>query len=127
MLKRYIKIVTGYGKDQYKIIDAEEAHKAYYLFLHPNERAIFTNGVPLRGVDIQDIVPAYNETMGWNPAHKLDEYDWNEIRSIGLETDFAQNILPMARQLAQQLTPAQMTKPLSALMAEQKKLSAPKS
>ena len=40
-----IKIITGFRKDQYYTIDAEEAHKAYYLFLNPEERGVFNNGV----------------------------------------------------------------------------------
>ena len=80
-----IKLITGFRDDQYTIIDQEEIHKAYYLFLHPEERAIFSNGVAIIGKNIQEIVPAWNETMGWNPTHKLDNYDWEEIRSKGLE------------------------------------------
>lgn len=80
-----IKIVTGFREDQYEIIDIEESHKAYYLFLHPDERAVFENGLALIGKNIQEIRPAYNETMGWNPTHKLDDADYNELREKGVD------------------------------------------
>jgi len=80
-----IKIITGFRDDQYYIIDDEEAHKAYFLFNNPEARTVFNNGVALIGKNIQGIEPAWNETMGWNPTHKLDDDDWNEIRKRGLE------------------------------------------
>lgn len=80
-----IKIITGFRNEQYYIIDAEEAHKAYYLFNNPEARTTFDNGVALIGKNIQGIEPAYNETMGWNPTHKLDDYDWEEIRTKGID------------------------------------------
>ena len=80
-----IKIITGFRDDQCHTIDAEEAHKAYYLFLHPDERAVFANGVALVGKNIQSIEPDYNATMGWNQSHRLDDDDWNEIRSEGVD------------------------------------------
>lgn len=79
-----IKITTGFRENQYRVIDGEEAHKAYYLFMHPEERGIFSNGVALQGKNIQQIEPAYNETMGWNPTHVLDDDDWNELREKGV-------------------------------------------
>lgn len=94
-----IKIITGFRDDQYMVIDADEAHKAYYLFLHPEERAIFGNGVALIGKNIQEIVPAWNETMGWNPSHKLDNYDWEEINSKGLQNK-ARDILQQAKEVS---------------------------
>lgn len=81
-----IKIITGFRDDQYYVIDGNEAHKAYYLFMNPEERGVFKNGVALIGKTIQGIEPAWNETMGWNPTHKLDFSDWNEINSKGFKT-----------------------------------------
>lgn len=81
MKNLYIKIITGFRQEQYLVIDGEEAHKAYYLFLHPEERGVFNNGLALVGKNIQEIQPAYNETMGWNPTHILDDNDWNELRA----------------------------------------------
>lgn len=80
-----IKIVVGFRPDQIISISLEEAHKGYHLFNHPNERGTFENGFAIRGVDIQRIEPDYNGTMGWNPDHVLDSYDWVEIRKLGVD------------------------------------------
>lgn len=98
-MKKLIKIVTGFRGDQYMTIDSEEAHKAYYLFLHPEERAIFSNGVALIGKNIQEITPAWHEIMGWNPSHKMEGEDWNEIRSKGIDREM-QNILSAAKEVS---------------------------
>jgi hypothetical protein len=79
-----IKIVTGFRKDQKYTIDSEEAHKAYYLFMNPEQRGIFNNGVALQGSLIQGIEPDYHATMGWNETHILDSDDWNELNSKGI-------------------------------------------
>ncbi len=81
-----IKITTGFNADEKFIIDSEEAHKAYYLFNNPELRGTFKNGVAIVGRDIRSIQPAWNESMGWNPSHKLDDDDWNDIRSKGVDT-----------------------------------------
>ena len=80
-----IKIITGFREEQYYVIDGNEAHKAYYLFMNPEERGVFKNGVALIGKNIQGIEPAWNETMGWNPTHNLDDDDWNEIHTKGIK------------------------------------------
>lgn len=94
-----IKIIIGFRDDQYYVIDHEEAHKAYYLFNNPEARTIFSNGVALIGKNIQGIEPAWNETMGWNPTHKLTGDDWNDIRREGIDRK-AYNLLDTARQIA---------------------------
>lgn len=94
-----IKIITGFRDDQHYTIDAEEAHKAYHLFLNPEKRGVFNNGVALVGKNIQGIEPDYHATMGWNISHKLDSDDWNELRSKGIDRQL-QNILSTAKQLA---------------------------
>ena len=108
------KIITGFREDQYFIIDSEELHKAYYLFLHPEERAIFSNGVALIGKNIQGIEPAYNETMGWNPSHQLDDDDWNELRAKGIDVKM-RNILKEAKKVSYlvEKNPQILNKPLS--------------
>lgn len=80
-----IKVITGFREDQYYVIDGNEAHKVYYLFMHPEERGVFKNGVAIIGKNIQGIEPAWNETMGWNETHKLDDDDWNDIHRKGIK------------------------------------------
>ena len=92
-------IKTGYKENQYFIIDDEEAHKAYYLFLNPEARTTFSNGVALIGKNIQGIEPAWNETMGWNPTHELDDNDWNDIRSKGVDIKL-RNLLTEAKKVS---------------------------
>jgi len=82
-----VKIITGFRKDQQYTIDSEEAHKAYWLFLNPEKRGIFDNGVALLGSHIQGIEPDYNATMGWNESHVLNGDDWNQINSEGIALD----------------------------------------
>src|SRR3990167_10820229 len=94
-----IKIITGFRDEQYYVIEDYEAHKAYYLFNHPESRTIFENGVALIGKNIQGIEPAWNETMGWNQTHKLDSDDWNEIKQKGVDTKL-RNLLEEAKQVA---------------------------
>ena len=94
-----IKVITGFRENQYYVIENYEAHKAYYLFNNPEARTIFENGVALIGKNIQGIEPAWNESMGWNPTHELDDDDWNDIRQHGVDTKL-QNLLGEARKVA---------------------------
>lgn len=111
-----VKVITGYRTDQHVTISAEEAPKAYYLFLNPDARTVFSNGQALRGVDIQKIEPDYNATMGWNPTHLLDSEDWNEIRSSGIDRDLRETLF-LAKQVAER-SPEKALLPLSeALLA----------
>lgn len=86
MDKLFIKVITGFRDNQYYVINGDEAHKAYYLFMNPEERGVFKNGVALIGKNIQGIEPDWNETMGWNPTHKIVDDDWNEIHKRGVKT-----------------------------------------
>lgn len=83
-MKIFIKIITGYRQDEYITIPAREAHKAYYLFTHPNERGVFSNGEVLVGKDIRAIKPDYHATMGWNPTYRIESDDMNELISSGV-------------------------------------------
>lgn len=94
-----IKIITGFRNEQYYIIDGDEAHKAYYLFNNPEARTTFSNGVALIGKNIQGIEPAYNETMGWNTTHKLEDDDWNEIRTKGIDKKL-RDVLSIAKEIS---------------------------
>lgn len=107
-----IKIITGFREQQYYTIDAEEAHKAYYLFLHPEERGVFSNGVALIGKNIQGIEPDYHATMGWNPTHKLDDDDFNELKEKGIDVKM-RDTLYEAKQIAQLNQPQVMNKKLT--------------
>lgn len=81
-----IKIITGFTEDQKYTIDGEEAHKAYYLFMNPEKRAIFNNGLAIIGKSITGIQPDWNASMGWNPGYKIEPHDWNDIRGEGIES-----------------------------------------
>ena len=78
-MKYYIKVITGFREDQQHTIPMQEAHKAYYLFKHPDSRGVFDNGVALVGKNIQEIRPDWNRTLGYNPDYKMTEEDWNNI------------------------------------------------
>lgn len=97
-----IKLITGFREDQYYIIEAEEAHKAYYLFNNPEKRGVFNNGVAIIGKNIQGIEPAWQETMGWNPTHRMDSDDWNEINTKGIGEKL-KDVLYEAKKTAQLL------------------------
>jgi hypothetical protein len=112
-----IKVVVGYREDQYHTIDADEAHKAYYLFEHPKERGIFANGVAIRGEDIHSIVPDWHATMGWNPTHRLDTGDWNEIRDIGAHYTVTK-LMSAAHEVAKLGNMQDFNKPLTLLIEQ---------
>lgn len=94
-----IKIITGFREGQHCIIEDWEAHKAYYLFNNPEARTTFENGVALIGKNIQGIEPAYSETMGWYPTHRITGDDWHEIRKLGVD-DRLRDTLRQAREAA---------------------------
>lgn len=85
MKNLFIKITTGYDEDQKYTVSAEEAHKAYYIFMNPEKRAIFSNGLALTGKDIKGIKPDYNASMGWNPGYEIKPHEWQYIRDDGVE------------------------------------------
>ena len=109
-----IKMIVGYRRDQEYSVDMEEAHKAYYLFTHPDYRAIFKNGLAIKGSQIDEIVPDWQGTMGWNPSHALDGDDWNEIRESGLQKKMDVAILD-AKRIAESDAP-QLDIPLSMVL-----------
>ena len=114
-MKYCIKIITGFRRDQEYSIDANEAHKAYYLFDHPDTRTTFSNGLAIKGDQIQEIVPDYQATMGWNPTHVLDSDDHNELAKKGVDRKM-QEIMGAARYIAQKGEPADLNLSLSELM-----------
>ena len=112
--KYKIKIVCGYRKEQEFSINANEAHKAYYLFNNPEKRGTFENGLAIKGSDIQRIEPDYNATMGWNHTHQLTSEDWNQLNSEGV-SDKIRDILFLAKEVARDANPADLARPLIAL------------
>ena len=94
-----VKVITGFRDDQFMTISGEEVHKAYYLFMKPEARAVFSNGVALIGKNIQGIEPDYNATMGWNASHKMDSDDWNQINDNRISDDM-KSLLSRASDMA---------------------------
>ena len=111
-MKYKVKLIVGFRRDQEHSIDASEAHKAYYLFLHPEARSVFSNGLAIKGDQIQEIVPDYQGTMGWNSTHALDSDDWNELRSKGVDRNL-RDILQAAKEVAHTIQPQDLNKRLS--------------
>jgi len=107
-----IKLITGYRRDQTYSVDAEEAHKAYFLFNNPNARTVFKDGLALKGSEIEIIEPDYQGTMGWNPTHVLDADDMNEIRSEGIDRAL-RRIMSVASDLAKIASPEDLQLTLS--------------
>lgn len=95
-----VKIIVGFREEQRYTIDGEEAHKAYRLFFHPDERTVFSNGVALIGSSIRGIEPDYQATMGWNTDHKLEADDWIEIKDKQIDKKL-RDLLYLAKQVAQ--------------------------
>lgn len=96
--KYKVKIICGFRKEQEYTINANEAHKAYYLFNHPEKRGTFDNGLAIKGSDIQRIVPDYNATMGWNHTHVLTGDDYNQLHYDGVMWKL-QSILAAAKEI----------------------------
>lgn len=110
----FIKLVCGYRKDQEHTISIDEAHKAYYLFANPEKRAVFSNGLALKGDQIQTILPNYHSSMGWNEQHVLDCDDFNEIRGKGLDKKL-QKSMQFAKDVARIAKPNDLAQPLTSL------------
>lgn len=109
--KYKVRIICGFRKEQEYTINANEAHKAYYLFNNPDKRGTFDNGLALKGSDISRIVPDYNATMGWNPTHQLTDDDFNELRLNGVMQKL-QGILSSAKEIARMGELADFKEPL---------------
>lgn len=116
MTSKYkLKLVCGYREDQEFTIDANESHRAYYLFQNPTERGVFANGIAIIGSDIKRIVPNYQATMGWNPGYRMTAEDWAEVHKTGLEEKF-RDIMEAARQVAQNGHSEDLQQPLIELV-----------
>lgn len=106
-----VKVVCGFRKEQEFTIDANEAHKAYYLFNHPEKRGTFNSGLAIKGSDIQRIEPDYNATMGWNHSHQITGDDWNEIHRTGISGKLL-SILAGAKEIGRNGKIEDLQKPL---------------
>lgn len=109
--KYKVKIVCGYRKDQEFTIDANETHKAYYLFANPDKKMIFSSGLAVKGSDIQRIEPDFNATMGWNQSHLLTGDDHNQLSREGIKDKF-QGIMAGAKEIARTGKPQELQTPL---------------
>lgn len=118
-----IKLIMGFRRDQERSVDADEAHKAYHLFLHPEERGVFSNGLAIKGDQIQEIVPDYQGSMGWNPTHVIDNDDMNEIRNKGVDVTL-RNLMAIGKEIAQVGSPQDFNVPLTQLTQKYPKLNA---
>lgn len=116
-MKYQVKLITGFRRDQEHSIDAEEAHKAYYLFNHPEERGTFDNGFAIKGDQIQEIVPDYQGTMGWNATHMLDSDDWNELNGNGVSRKMRE-LMGAAQEISKRGDTTDFGVPLSKLLEE---------
>ncbi len=119
-----IKLITGYRKDQEYSIDAEEAHKAYYLFNNPDTRTTFKDGLALKGSEIELIEPDYQGSMGWNPTHKLEADDYNEIRDKGIDREL-RAIMSKANDLAKIATTQDLNLTLTEALKKYPQLDKP--
>lgn len=111
-----IKLICGFRTDQEYSIDIDEAHKAYYLFRNPDARAIFRGGLAITGSSIKEIVPDWHGTMGWNPSHRLDADDWNEIERSGKGRALSAS-MALAETVGNKCSEEQLAKPLGELKA----------
>lgn len=114
-MKYKLKLITGFRRDQEHTIDANEAHKAYYLFDHPTERGTFDNGLAIKGDQIQEIVPDYQGTMDWNSTHTLDNDDMNELHKLGVDVKM-RYIMSAAKDVAKFGDTNDLQTPLSQLL-----------
>ncbi len=79
----FYKINHGFSSEDYVEIDESEVAKAFYCFLEKKD-SIFSGGA-IRGSNIISIKPDFHRTMGWNRGHKMDEYDFAELKDKGVD------------------------------------------
>lgn len=84
-MKKFFKVIRGYGAEDYIEIEENELEKAYYCFLEKKD-AIFSGGA-IRGAQIMAIQPDYHRAMGWNRGYKLGSEDYAELSHKGADRD----------------------------------------
>lgn len=77
----YYKVFRDRDFTNYLEIDETELEKALAAFRFGTS-VMFNQGALEK---VGDIVPDYNRSMGWNPTHKLENDDWSDIRSKGVD------------------------------------------
>lgn len=112
-----IKIKYGYRKDQESLIDVDEAHKAYFLFFNPEIRGVFNNGLAITGSSINEIVPDYVGSMGWNDGYSPTSEEWGEIKNSKMFREL-ENTLLVAKKIAKDGSPTDMHLPLNTVIAQ---------
>lgn len=118
--KARYKVITGFRKDQFFTVGQDEAHKAYWLFSHPEKRGIFSNGIAVIGADIREIIPDWHGMMGWNQGHQMGPDDWEEINRYDVKNMFyleQEKAQIVARNLSDR--PELIAKPLAEIQALQ--------
>lgn len=119
-----IKIITGFRKDQAFSVSTEEAHKAYYLFFNPDARSSFSDGLAIKGSEIERIEPDYQGSMGWNSTHTLDDDDMNEIRNKGVDRKL-RGIMSQAMEVAKIAQPEDLQLWLSEALKKYPQIQSP--
>lgn len=79
----HYKIVRGYNAEDYIEIDETELEKALYAFLEKKD-GVYSGGA-VKGSEIIAIQPDYHKTMDWNRGHKLDDFDFAELKQKGID------------------------------------------
>lgn len=82
-MKLFYKIRHGYEQEREISIEENELEKAIGVFL-TNGKAVFHSGA-ISGNIIQSITPDFHRIMGWNNTHKLDDFDWQELKQKGID------------------------------------------
>ena len=77
------KALTGFGEEREVFFDETDLEKVQYAFLR-EKRLLLSNGQAIDGKYIQQIMPDWVRSMGWNTAHTLDADDMNEIKASGI-------------------------------------------
>jgi hypothetical protein len=83
---KHFKVMIGY--DDFIAIDETELEKAIYAQIVGNIVVTFKNGSMI-GNRISAVLPDWHKAMGWNYAHKLDAYDFDELNHKGVSKEYA--------------------------------------
>lgn len=82
-MKKYFKLIRGYGAEDYIQIEENELEKAYAAFLLKKD-AVYSGGA-VRGSEIMAIQPDYHRAMGWNRGYRLLADDYEELSNRGVD------------------------------------------